>query len=63
MSDLVRNAAMEKLIAKAPDNPEGYLVYADWLEQQGDPRGELVNLQYRLATKPMPRRGSARSKS
>ncbi len=33
------------MIARAPDDQAGYLVYADWLQQHGDPRGELIALQ------------------
>ncbi len=45
-----RNPELEALIDEAPDDPEGYLVYADWLQQQGDPRGELIVTQHRIAT-------------
>jgi uncharacterized protein (TIGR02996 family) len=41
---------LEALIEEEPSDPERYLVYADWLQQQGDPRGELIVIQYRLAT-------------
>ncbi|MBW2736474.1 MAG: TIGR02996 domain-containing protein [Deltaproteobacteria bacterium] len=34
-----------QIIAK-PDDVERYLVYGDWLEGRGDPRGELIALQY-----------------
>jgi uncharacterized protein (TIGR02996 family) len=37
-------AALEAAIAAAPDDPQPYLVYADWLQQRGDPRGELIAL-------------------
>jgi len=40
-----RNPELEAAIEKAPDNVEGYLVYGDWLQSQGDPRGELIALQ------------------
>jgi uncharacterized protein (TIGR02996 family) len=42
-SDLLR------AIAAAPDDDAPRLVYADWLEQQGDPRGELIVVQCALA--------------
>lgn len=29
-------------IERAPDEPGPYLVYADWLLEQGDPRGDLI---------------------
>ena len=31
-----------------PDSVEPGLVYADWLEEQGDPRAELVRVQLAL---------------
>ena len=37
-------AAIEQQIEEAPDDPAGYLVYGDWLEAQGDPRGTLIAL-------------------
>jgi uncharacterized protein (TIGR02996 family) len=33
-----RSADLERLIAASPDESDPYLVYADWLEEQGDPR-------------------------
>ncbi len=36
-------------ILQAPDEDGPRLVYADWLEQQGDPRGEFIRLQCLLA--------------
>jgi uncharacterized protein (TIGR02996 family) len=38
-------AALLDEICAAPDRDEPRLVYADWLEQQGDPRGELIHAQ------------------
>lgn len=32
-----------------PDSDELRLIYADWLEERGDPRGEFVRLQVELA--------------
>ena len=40
-----RNPELEEAIEKAPDNVEAYLVYGDWLQSQGDPRGELIAIQ------------------
>jgi uncharacterized protein (TIGR02996 family) len=40
-----RNPDLEAAIAGEPDRLETYLVYADWLQNQGDPRGELIALQ------------------
>lgn len=36
---------IEALISEHPDDPASYLVYADWLQERGDPRGELIHLQ------------------
>ena len=33
--------------AKAPDDIDNYLVYADWLQQRNDPRGEFILLCHR----------------
>ncbi len=42
-------------IAKAPEDDELRLVFADWLTNLGDPRGEFINLQYaRLEQEPTP---------
>jgi len=49
-----RNPALEDAIREAPDDVDGYLVYADWLQQQGDPRGELIVVQHELATTDAP---------
>jgi uncharacterized protein (TIGR02996 family) len=38
--------ALEAAIARDPDDAAAYLVYADWLQQRGDPRGELIMLQH-----------------
>jgi len=44
----VRNAEIEAAILAAPDDEGAYLVYADWLQSQGDPRGELISLQHAM---------------
>jgi len=41
-----RNAELEREILAAPHDPAPYLVYADWLQTQGDPRGELIVRQH-----------------
>lgn len=38
--------ALEDAILEAPDNVDAYLVHADWLQSQGDPRGELIMLHH-----------------
>jgi uncharacterized protein (TIGR02996 family) len=50
-----RDRALEEAIAAAPEDPAGYLVYADWLQQRGDPRGELIVVQDALRAKPRDR--------
>lgn len=40
-------AALEAAIIENPDDPAGYLVYADYLQTQGDPRGELIVFAHR----------------
>src|SRR5258707_11757256 len=42
----MRNPELEQVILAAPDDPAGYLVYADWLQANGDPRGELIVRQH-----------------
>jgi uncharacterized protein (TIGR02996 family) len=39
------NPALEKAILANPYDDDAYMVYADWLQDQGDPRGELIALQ------------------
>jgi len=47
-----RNAELEQAIEADPYDATAYSVYADWLQGQGDPRGELIALQ--LAGKSIP---------
>jgi uncharacterized protein (TIGR02996 family) len=44
----VQPGLLERIIA-APDDDAPRLVYADWLQEQGDPRGELIVIQCALA--------------
>lgn len=39
-----RDEGLEAHIAAAPDDRSGYLVYADWLQTRGDPRGAWITL-------------------
>ncbi len=48
----VGNPELEAAIEKNPDDPTGYLIYADWLQAKGDPLGELIMLQHKAATEP-----------
>jgi uncharacterized protein (TIGR02996 family) len=47
-----REQQLEAGIAAAPDDEERYLVYADWLQQRGDVRGELIVLQHAMERAP-----------
>ena len=47
MSDQRTADDFEEAIANAPDEVANYLVYSDWLQAQGDPRGERIMLDYR----------------
>lgn len=47
-----RNPDLEAAIAVDPYDDGGYLVYADWLQEQGDPRGGLASLQQARAGSP-----------
>ena len=40
-----RNPALEKAILANPYDEDAWAVLADWLQEQGDPRGELMALQ------------------
>jgi uncharacterized protein (TIGR02996 family) len=42
---------LEAAVLKDPSD-DAYMVYADWLMEQNDPRGELASLQARLAKSP-----------
>jgi uncharacterized protein (TIGR02996 family) len=43
---------LEKAIIAAPDSPDAYAVYGDWLSEQEDPLGELIAIDVALAKKP-----------
>ena len=47
---MTRNAQLETAIIARPGDPARYAVYGDWLQAQGDPRGELVSVQAALAS-------------
>ncbi|HEU4727613.1 MAG TPA: TIGR02996 domain-containing protein [Kofleriaceae bacterium] len=47
-----RHPELEAQIVRDPDEPAGYLVYADWLMVCDDPRGELITLQVEHARAP-----------
>ena len=39
-------------VREVPDADEPRLIYADWLDEQGDPRGEFIRVQVALARMP-----------
>jgi len=49
---LRRNPELERVILDDPLDPDAWLVYGDWLEEAGDPRGELVAIQAQHARDP-----------
>jgi len=40
-----RNLEIESVIHNNLNNQDAWLVYADWLQSKGDPRGELISLE------------------
>jgi uncharacterized protein (TIGR02996 family) len=46
------NAALAKVIDADPNDEGAWSVYADWLQSQNDPRGELAVVQERLRASP-----------
>jgi uncharacterized protein (TIGR02996 family) len=40
-----RNPELEAAIVADPHDRDAWTIYADWLQEQGDPRGELMSLQ------------------
>src|SRR5262249_28912604 len=49
-----RNLELETRIFAEPDDPDAYLVYADWLQAEGDPLGQLIIYDHHLAESPSP---------
>ncbi|MFT3692911.1 MAG: TIGR02996 domain-containing protein [Kofleriaceae bacterium] len=47
-----RNLELEAAIIAAPDDPDPRMVYGDWLQAEGDPRGEWAALRTRLEATP-----------
>ncbi len=43
---VARDEALEAMIRADPEAVDPYLVYGDWLEAHGDPRGELVAMHH-----------------
>jgi uncharacterized protein (TIGR02996 family) len=57
---VARDNALEQALLEEPSEVEHYLVYADWLQTQGDPRGELIAVQHELSESGGRDRGLAR---
>ncbi|MBL8935234.1 MAG: TIGR02996 domain-containing protein [Archangium sp.] len=49
-----RNEQLLQVIADRPDAPEPRQVYADWWQEQNEPRGEFVATSIQLASRPNP---------
>jgi uncharacterized protein (TIGR02996 family) len=49
---LTQNDAFIQAIIESPDDESLRLIYADWLEERGDPRGEFIRVQCQLANSP-----------
>lgn len=47
-----RDATLEAELRERPDDVETHLIYGDWLQSRGDPRGQLVQLQHAIANAP-----------
>lgn len=47
-----RSMELESRIQQTPDDDAPYLVYADWLEDQGDPRASWIRVHFQLRDKP-----------
>jgi uncharacterized protein (TIGR02996 family) len=46
---MTHDEAFLQAILEAPDDDTPRLIYADWLEEQDDPRGEFIRVQCQLA--------------
>ena len=55
-----RDPEQEAGIAAEPDDLARKLVYADWLQQNGNPWGELIEVQHALQSKPKAKRLASR---
>ena len=49
---MARNEELERRLADHPEDRASYEVYADWLQTQADPRGELIMLMLRAEDQP-----------
>ncbi|MCP3062917.1 TIGR02996 domain-containing protein [Myxococcus sp. K38C18041901] len=46
VSTELREPELEAAILRDPENDDAYLIYGDWLQARGVPRGELIALQH-----------------
>jgi uncharacterized protein (TIGR02996 family) len=53
-SSLSSDEELAAAIRATPDDPAPYLVYADWLSDRGDPRGQLITIDHQLELTPTP---------
>lgn len=44
-----RDLGLEASLREHPDDVEAHLIYGDWLQARGDPRGQLIALQHAVA--------------
>ena len=51
------NPELEQAVHERPGSEEPYLVYGDWLQERGHPRGELVAIDRELALDPWGEQG------
>ncbi|HLT36872.1 MAG TPA: ribosomal protein L7/L12, partial [Enhygromyxa sp.] len=47
-----RDLGLEAALREHPDDVESHLIYGDWLQARGDPRGQLIALQHAVARAP-----------
>ncbi len=45
-----REPGLEARLREDPDDLDSHLIYGDWLQARGDPRGQLIALQHAVAT-------------
>src|SRR5262245_60794313 len=49
MEESMDESAFVQALLDDPSDPTTAMVFADWLEERGDPRGELLRIQTELA--------------
>ena len=61
--DAAQNSELEEALVNNPDDGDAFQVYGDWLQAQGDPRGELCAVQAGLKREPGNKELAAREKA